>query len=349
MTSSLPRKRPTTAWNRAGFWAGLVALTSSCLLVAGCRSRPRDPLVTYYNAEFGLSMRHPASWKSEQAAQEGIWYRYFLGPPMGAERKPAVSVTLLAGPLAIALDEYAQSYLAGNTLISMRPDARPGAQGKAYEFATSNGKLRHALLLLEEKRPPAQSGRAGSSWVYGLYTQGENAYFEQHRALIEEMTRSLTLERPALYPEQRNEKLGYAVRVPPSWRSMRRFSGGGSSVEQYQSPALAADRDQAIHATLSISVDPPPADGRVGTYRQSVREKLGENFQLVSHAPWRDGYVDVLAVDTSLASSRIKRYYRVSGTHGYSLICESRDDVFSRLSGWCDAIAETFTISSTGS
>jgi hypothetical protein len=325
-----------------------VALAGSCLLVGGCRPRPRDPLVTFYNAEFGLSVRHPASWKTEQAAQEGIWYRYFLGPPMGKERKPAVSVTLLAGPLAVPLEEYAQIYLAGNTLISMKPDARPGAQGKAYEFATSNGKLRHALLLLEEKRGATKQGPAGGSWVYGLYSQGDNEYFEQHRALIDEMMRSLTLERPALYPEQRNQELGFAVRVPPSFRSTRRFSGGGSSVEQYQSPALGADRDQTVHGTLSISVDPPPADGRVATYRQSIRQKLGENFQLVSHAPWRDGYVDVMAIDTQLASSRIKRFYRVSGTHGYSLICEARDDVFMRLSGWCDSIAETFDISSAG-
>lgn len=348
MTSSLPRKHPTIAWSRLGLAASVVALAGFCLLAEGCRPRTRDPLVTYYNADFGLSMRHPASWKSEQVAQEGIWYRYFLGPPMGTERKPAVSVTLLAGPLTVPLEEYAQSYLAGNTLISMRPDARPGAQGKAYEFATSNGKLRHALLLLEEKRPPTRQGQAGGSWVYGLYSQGDNTYFEQHRPLIDEMTSSLTLERAALYPEQRYDKLGYTVRIPPSWRSTRRFSGGGSSIEQYKSPALGADRDQTIHATLSISVDSPPADGRVATYRQSIRQMLGENFQIISQAPWRDGYVDVLAVDTQLASSRIKRFYRVSGSHGYSLFCESREDVFVRISGWCDSIAETLTIGTAG-
>jgi hypothetical protein len=180
--------------------------------------------------------------------------------------------------------------------------------------------------------------------VYGLYCQGESPQFEQHRALLEEMARSLTIERPALYPEFRDDKLRYAVKVPASWRHTGRYSGGGSHVEQFASPALGAERDQTIHASLSFNVDPGPADGRVETYYQVTRQKLGENFRVASHAPWRDGLVDVMAVDTPLASSRIKRFFRVSGGRAYSLSCEARDDVYPRISGWCDLIASTLRV-----
>ena len=62
-------------------------------------------LVTYYNGQFGLSLRHPATWRTEQAEQDGVWYRYFLGPPAGPKNNPAVSATLLVGKLNGSLDE----------------------------------------------------------------------------------------------------------------------------------------------------------------------------------------------------------------------------------------------------
>src|SRR6185295_1887257 len=117
---------------------------------AACRGTRREPLVTYFNADHGLSVRYPADWKSDEAEQDGMWYRYFLAPPTGPQRKPAVSVTLVAGPLGVALDQYAQSYLAGNTVQSSRGETRPGARGKYQLFASPDGKTRFALLLIEE-------------------------------------------------------------------------------------------------------------------------------------------------------------------------------------------------------
>ena len=84
--------------------------------IAGCRRPGHETLLTYFNGDFGLSVQYPASWKTEQAEQDGMWYRYFLGPPTGPQRKPAVSVTLLAGPLGMKLEDYAQTYLAGNNV-----------------------------------------------------------------------------------------------------------------------------------------------------------------------------------------------------------------------------------------
>ena len=91
-------------------------------LAASCSGGAQEPLLTYFNPEHALTLHYPASWKTEQAQQDGVWYRYFLAPPAGPERKPAVSVTLVAGPLGVGIDQYAQTYLAGNTVQSSRDD-----------------------------------------------------------------------------------------------------------------------------------------------------------------------------------------------------------------------------------
>ena len=105
----------------------------------GC-SRRREPFLTYFNPEHALTLHYPSSWKAEQAQQDGVSYRYFLAPPTGPDRKPAVSVTLVAGPLGVGLDQYAQTYLAGNTVQSSRGETRPGARGKYQLFASRTGR-----------------------------------------------------------------------------------------------------------------------------------------------------------------------------------------------------------------
>src|SRR5204863_5671011 len=131
-TSSSPRKRPITAWSRArrSAFSFLAAGLAALAVAGGCRGRGEEPLLTYFNPEHALSLRYPSSWKTEQAQQDGVWYRYFLAPPAGPERKPAVSVTLIAGPLGVPLDQYAQTWLAGNTLTTSRDEVRQGARGK---------------------------------------------------------------------------------------------------------------------------------------------------------------------------------------------------------------------------
>jgi len=300
-------------------------------VASACRGTPREPLITYFNADHGLSVRYPASWKSDEAEQDGMWYRYFLGPPTGPQRKPAVSVTLLAGPLAMDLEEYAQTYLAGNTVASRREEKRQGARGKSYMFASPDGATRHSLLLLQEE-----------SRVYGLYSQGEARPFERQFPVLDEMARSLTLERPATYPEERNDKFGFAIRIPPSWRETRSFSGGETLLMQFTSPAVGADKSgQTVHVSLTLTVEPLPAEGTVETFYKATRTKQGEAFQVASHSTWRDGYVDVLRSETPIAESRVKRFYRMAGGRGYSLTFEAREDVYPRVSRWCDMIAGT--------
>jgi hypothetical protein len=313
---------------------GRAVLAAAVASTAACAGGRREPYLTYFDAEHAISVRYPASWTTNQAEQDGLWYRYFLGPPAGEQRRPAVSVTLFAGPLEASVDEYAASYLAGNTLLGSRDDTRQGASGKLYTFASADGATRHSLLLLKQ---------AGD--VYGLYCQGEASPFEAHAATLDEMNRSLTLERPGEYPELRNEKLGLSIRIPASWRSTRNFSGGGTYLMQYASPALAADRSrETVHAALTITVEPAPGDGSLDAYYDDKREKVGDNLALSRHRRSDGGYVDTMRSETNLAVSFVKRYYRVAGGHGYSLAFEAREDVFPRVEGWFDLIAGTLRV-----
>jgi hypothetical protein len=330
-TSSSRKKPPITASSRR---AGGHVLLAAVLASASCGGGPREPLLTYFNGEYGLSLRYPASWKTDQAEQDGVWYRYFLGPPAGPGKKPAVSVTLLVGRLGSSLDEYAQTYLAGNTLASSRDEARGEAKGRSYLFASPDRSTRHSLLLLEEK------GR-----VYGLYTQAEAPLFERHFPILEEMAKSLNLERLTTYPEQRNPAFSFSVRMPPSWRESRHFGGGGTLLLQYTSPALAMDQDrQTVHASLTLTVEPIPGAGTLEAFYEGTRQKLGSNFQVLSHEAWRGGYTDVMRTETPMAISRVKRFYRAQEGRGYSLTFEARDDVYSRVWRWYDIIASSLKI-----
>ena len=164
--------------------------------------------------------------------------------------------------------------------------------------------------------------------------------------MLDEMARSLTLERSSGYPEQKNPDFGFSVRLPPSWKETRRFSGGGTLLLQFASPPLAADKDQTVHASLTLTVEPLAQGATLDSFYEASRQKLGESFRVVSHGPWQNGYVDVMRTETPIAASNVKRFYRIEGRRGYSLAFECRDDVFARVSRWYDAIASTFRVGS---
>ena len=79
-------------------------------------------------------------------------------------------------------------------------------------------------------------------------------------------------------------------------------------------------------------------------YYQRTMAKLGDTVMAISHTPWRGGYLDVLHSETPVAVTRGKRYYRVAGGRGYTLACEGRDDIYPRVSRWCDMIAGTLDV-----
>jgi hypothetical protein len=310
----------------------VAAALALAVAAPGCRrGAEAEQFLTYYGPEHALSLRYPASWKSEQIKQGEEWLRYFSAPPAGTERKPAVSVLLVAIPAGASLDATAQAYLSGLTVSETRDEERPGARGKTWSAISADGKTRQRLLLLQEENR-----------VYGLHAQGEAAGFEEQEPAVAEMIRSFSLERWALYTEERNDEYRYSLRVPPTWKSTRTFSGGGTHLKQFTSPAFGMDKGgQTVHASLIVTAETVAAGSTAEAFFQAMQAKLGENFQLLSHSPWKDGYVDLLRTETPMAESRGKRFYRVADGRGYTLAFEARADVYPRVSRWCDMIAAT--------
>ena len=329
--SSSPRKlRTTDLSSRAS------AALAAVVLTAACRSGEREIFVTYFSGQQGVSVRYPSGWRTDQAEQEGIWYRYFLAPPTAPENTAAVSVTLLAGPMSAPVEEYAQSYLAGTEVACSKDELRQGANGRSWTFASPDGKTRQRLLLV-----------ALGERFWGLYAQGDAAAFESHRAALDEMWASFTLERPGLYPEQRFEGFGMSLGVPESWPETRQFSGRGTLLVQFTSPALAVQSGQTVHVSLTITVEQVPDGEGLELYYETTLARLGSNLRVLSHAEWNDGYVDVMRSETSVAVSYIKRFYRAAGGRGVSLAFEGRDDVFWRVDRWADLIASTLQVAPT--
>ena len=325
-TSPSPRRLQTTALSRKA-----CVLLAALVFAAACRSGERETFVTYFSGSQQVSVRYPSEWRTDEAEQEGIWYRYFLAPPAAPENKAAVSLTLLAGPLSVPLEEYAESYLAGNEVASSQEEERQGARGRSWRFSPPDGKTRHRLLLVT----------LGERF-WGLYAQGEAAAFEGHTEALDQMWSSFTLERPELYPVKRWEKYGVALGLPTSWRETRQFSGRGTLLVQFTSPALAVQDGQTVHASLTLTVEEVPPDAKIEAFYQAMRARLGDNLRVLSHGPWGDdGLVDVMRTETSIAVSYVKRFFRVEGDRGLSLAFEARDDVFWRVDPWADLIAST--------
>lgn len=301
---------------------------------AGCRRGARaEQVLVYYNPEHALSLSYPASWKSDQVRQGDAWHRYFTAPNAGPERKPAVSVLLITGTGVVGstLEAFAQPYLAGLTISERRDADRPGARGLVWSAVTPDGKARHRLLLLQEENR-----------VYGLHAQGSAEGFREHEDVVSAMIESFSLERWANYTEERNDTFRYSMRIPPTWKSTRTFSGGGTYLKQFTSPALGMDKGgQTAHASLTITVEDVAANATADTFHTATQAKLGENFQLLGHTRWKDGYVDLLRTETPMAESRGKRYYRIANGRAYTLAFEARADVYPRVSRWCDMIAAT--------
>jgi hypothetical protein len=323
--SSSPRKHRTTGSSRA--LAGLLGAVLVAAGLAGCR-RSADVLVTYFD-EHGFSLRHPASWRLAEAQQAGLRYRYLVPPSTGGQ-KPALVVTLLAS--RASLDDYAQGYLSGWKVGSSRAEERQGATGKSWAFASPDGQTLGRLLLV------ATQGR-----LVGLHAVGEAAAARAHAAALDEIWASFTIELPERYPVHAWQDFGASLGVPASWKQTQRFSGGGTMLVQFASPALAVEKRQTIHAALSVTLEKAPPGG-LGEYYEITRRKLGDNYVIASHEVVAGGIVDLMRTETPLATSYIKRYYYAAGARACSLSFEAREDVFADASHWADAIASTLRL-----
>jgi hypothetical protein len=331
-TSSSPRKRRITGWSRVG------AAVAGALALSACTGGRGEIYVTYFNGEYGLSLRHPAGWRTDQAEQDGVWYRYFLAPPEAPGGHAPVSVTLLSGATTASVEDYAQSYLAAHTVSSTHLEERQGVPGRSWIFASADGKTRCRLLLV------AREGR-----VAGLYAQGDAAAMEKNAPTLDEIWASFTIERPELYPVRQWKGFQAALGIPASWRETRRFSGGSTLLAQYQSPPLALDKGrQTVHASLTVTLEQVPEGGDLQAYYDWTRSKLGDNFAVTNHSTFKGGYVDVMRTETPVTVSFVKRFYFAEAGRGCSLSFEAREDVFPRASRWADYIASTVRFGAAG-
>lgn len=299
---------------------------------AACR-KSEPPRVTFFQADSGISLRHPPTWTAKLGEQGGVRYRYFESPPAGPQGQ-RLTATLVSTPLASTLGRYAEIVLAGARVEETREEARPRAKGQRLGAVSPDGAVRHSLLLLQE-----------GNRAYGLHTQGPASAFVEIRSDVATIEDSLTLERVEDYPETRNAEWSFALRVPPSWRASRTLAGGGTYLTQYLSPPLAIDEGgQTVHASLTLTVEPAPGDGTAEAFRAATRKKQGDAFALIGFQEWRDGVMEVLQTETPLTVSRTKRFYRTADGRAYGLAFEAREDVFTRVYRWCDLIASTLRI-----
>jgi hypothetical protein len=296
------------------------------LLLAAC-GKGQEPTLTFYSGEHAVSVRYPASWSSQERSDENIWSRYFALPG-----KASVSATLLVAAHAGSLDEYARSYLAGQGAPSVQDAARQGVPGRIWRYASADGQQRFVLLLLQ------QGGR-----VYGIYEQAPAPDFERHQKALQAIAESLTLERPEGWVERRLEGQPLTVRLPASWTPGQSFGSGGTYFMQFLSPALGIEKGQTIHASLTATAEAAPS-GTLEGYAQTMRTRMGEGYKVLSHVEWRGGYVDMMRAETPISVARVKRYLWTRGGRGYALSCDAREDVFPRVTRWCDAIAGTLQL-----
>jgi hypothetical protein len=97
-----------------------------------------------------------------------------------------------------------------------------------------------------------------------------------------------------------------------------------------------------------VTFEDVPEGGGLGAYYEASRRKLGENYQVTSHAAFKGGYVDVMRTETPVAISYVKRFYFAEAGRGCSLTFEAREDVFPRATRWADYIASTLRFGEGG-
>lgn len=245
-------------------------------------------------------------------------------------------MTLLGQPLGEeqTLESFAAFYVEGRQQESSEAIERSGASGRLWRLTSTDGATRSALLVLQEQRH-----------VFGLHIGGEAARFAELEPVVETMLQSFTLERPGNYPVVSDSDFRYSLRIPPTWRERSHFTRGDKAFAQYVSPPVAIDPgQQTVHASLVLSVESVPDPGTLDAYYEMLKARVGDTAMVLAHDEWPGGYVDVLRTETAMTVSRIRRYYRVADGRGYSLSCESREDVQQRVFRWCDMIASTLRI-----
>jgi len=222
-------------------------------------------------------------------------------------------------------------------VASTRPEERQGVPGKSWVFSSADGKTRYRLLLL------AQGGR-----VLGLYAQGEAAAVEKQAAVLDEDVvephRRAARPLPGDVVEGHNASLAFP-RLARDPALLRR----GDARDELREPAPGrGEGGPRGHASLSVTFEAVPEGGGLAEYYEATRRRLGDNFQVTSHAAFRGGFVDVMRTETPVTVTYVKRFYFARDGRGCSLSFEAREDVFPRASRWADFIASTLAFAGAG-
>jgi hypothetical protein len=174
----------------------------------------------------------------------------------------------------------------------------------------------------------------------GVRVDADERGQQAHRAALAAIAASFTRERPGDYPERREPEAALRLRIPPSWREVRRIRSGERHVLVFTSPALALAGGATVHASLMLTAEPVGPGGLPAYYRRAS-DGLGPGFRLVTHHETADGYVDEMVVDTSVSTARSRRFYRAAGGRAAVLAFEAPDDVYWDVAPWFDVIAST--------
>lgn len=320
---------------------GVGAIIVAATISAAC-GRDSEPFLTYFSNRHAVSLAYPASWNASQDEKDGVWYRTFQAPSKDGGAS-GLSVTLSVGPFTEELDFYARAHAKGAALTSSVSAGRPGLRGREYSYQDSDGTAHQVLLFVPE---PSSADPAQTRVVFGLEARRARSSPGDEQRTINRILQSFRLERADLYAERAMASYAFALRVPASWTAERTLSREGTLLAQYRSPPLVADRRQTAHASLTLAIQNAPGDGSLEAYYKSIRDTMGDAFPVLSHEAWRGGYADEMRTETTVTESRIKRYYRVAAGRGYSLTCEAREDVFAKMSAWCDIIASSLRVGS---
>jgi len=335
MTSSSPRKLPTTNWIRRQPLAWL-ALVSIAALAAAC-GRSGEPSITVYSPSLGISMPVPVGWSTEVGSQGGFLMQIFTGPSVDVPERAGIRVQVMNGPMpsGSSVDELAERYTEGQRVSDERAFMLHGHEGKTWVFVSGDEAESSRLALISI-----------DGTLYGIYAHGEAPTVEAYGPALDAMWNDFSVERGAFFETYARPELGLQFAYPRSWkRTSQLIEPGESLFVAFLSPPLALDEAGAtIHATLEVSVTPVSPETTLEAFYTQRTELLGDNYRLVRHDTLNegDGISVLYSTETQLASYLERTFYFVDDGRSFIYKFITQNAVYHEIEPWIDEIAKSF-------
>ena len=336
MTSSSPRKLPTTSSIRRRIFVFLGGAVVWIAMLPGC-DRDAGTLITVYSRSLAVSIPMPAGWSTEVGSQGGFLMQVFTGPSVDVPERAGIRVQVMSGPMPgdSGLDEISKRYIAGQEVLNEESYVLHGFEGKTWEFISGDEAERSRLALVSIDET-----------LYGLYAHGEAPTVEAYGLALDAIWEGFSLEREPFFETYARPELGLQFGYPRSWRRTNLLSEPGESLfVAFMSPPLAVDEaGGTIHATLEVSVNSvSPETTLEGFYTQRT-ELLGDNYRLVRHEQANEGAgISVLySTETQLASYLERTFYFVEDGRSYIFKFITQYTVYHQVEPWIEEIAKSF-------